>query len=387
MSNKKNERLREGCAKYFSTLEDALAYFKVQKETDEWSRITIRNIQLVPLENCPILLDSIMDGYGISEDVGKEAVEEEMNGSGLLMTYPTKKGLRTVPVRSMAFTSLCDRAKITGTALTLIQPDELAKILNTGFRIWDQKALVLFRDEKVSTVQAGDPKDYVVLPVYDLLGCLKASLDKNFPGYTVIQAGVTQMYTTVSISLKSQAKGLLQKLNHALLDAGKQPFSSDSYPVLDFITSDVGRAGANLYPYLLDRGNHIRIGSPLCVAHKNGASITDFENNCDALFSMYTAAAESLEKLLKIPVKLPEDCYMHVAKRLNLSKKAAEKAVAEFEQIRPIECTAYDIYMGLWLIVKYTNTEGNQETILNLEENISRGLKLKYNEFDKPYKD
>ena len=168
--------------------------------------------------------------------------------------------------------------------------------------------------------------------------------------------------------------------------AGRDAIPKNAYPILDFLTSDVGMSGANIFPYLVINGYRVRLGDPLRVSHKHGASITDFENNCNAIFSMFTDAAEAFEKMIGIKIKKPVDCFLNVCKKLNLPKRAAEKAVEEFEEIRPIETTAYDIYMALWTLEKYVTIESS-DTLINLEENIARGLKLDYTAYDHSYRD
>ena len=188
-------RLKDDETKQFNTFEETMVFFKEQKESDEWSRVFIRDMFLSPIENCPILVDEVMKNNGISKDVSEEAVLETMSGSGLLLTYATKTELKTVPVRSIAFSSLCDRAKLAGSAFPQLSAYDQAKILNTGFRVWKQKALILYRDEKISSVQAGDDKDYAILPVYDLLGKLKEVLERDFQGYILTHAETSHMYT------------------------------------------------------------------------------------------------------------------------------------------------------------------------------------------------
>ena len=77
------------------------------------------------------------------------------------------------PLRTTAYKTLLDRAKISGTALPKLKKAELAAVLNACLAVHSSDALLLVRDEKVSATHSGDVRDYSVLPIDELLHTLE----------------------------------------------------------------------------------------------------------------------------------------------------------------------------------------------------------------------
>ena len=69
------------------------------------------------------------------------------------------------PVRSTAYKSLLDRAKISGSALPKLSRQRLASVLNDCLELYSSETLLLIRDEKISAAHSGDSMDYSVLPI------------------------------------------------------------------------------------------------------------------------------------------------------------------------------------------------------------------------------
>lgn len=370
---KKMILLRENEVKKFNSFDEAMDFFKLQQESDVWKRMPIKFLRVLPLPNNPICVRAIMEDNKISSS--EEATLSAMEQTGLLLSYPNGKENMVLPIRSTGINSLKERAKLFGNSLMKMPVEKKAVTLNYGLELWKENALILIRDEQISAIHGGDVGDYAVLPMKSLLEVLQKVMERDFKGYKTKGIEVSHEMTSAELELPRE---LLSDFNKKLLKKGRKLI--DGIPVLKFASSDVGTCGANLYPYISHGGTLIRIGDVLRLKHKSRAEISEFEGNCEKIFSIFKDA-EKLGRLLDMPVKHPKECFMGVAKKCSLPKKAALEAAEEFDAFRPVECYAYDVYMGLWEIPRFHKVEnGNQ--LLNLEENISRAMHLDYSLYD-----
>lgn len=367
--------LKDEEIKSCSTFAEADDFLKKQKDAETWVRVPINQLQVHPLPYNPICLNLIMQENEIS--CSEETVLSAMRDTNILLSYPDKQELKTLPLRATALNSLKERAKLHGSALQKMPCEKKAITLNCGLEIWKELGLILIRDEKISAIHSGDDSDYSILPMDLLLQSLKEELDRNYPDYKLQSIDIGHEMTVATIYLSDS---LLDEFNKKMKAKGRKPIKGKA--VLKFASSDVGTCGANLYPYIEVDSSLIRFGEMLQVKHKNKTTIDNFKDNLDKLFSVFKET--NLLKLLDYKVKNPYGCFLSVAKKCQLPKKASFDAVEDFEAFRPVECYAYDVYMGLWEVMRYAGLE-NEHQRLNLEENISRAMKLDYASYDHAY--
>ena len=366
--------LSEKEVKHFDDFASAENFLKKQKEMDQWIRVPINQLIVKPLPRNPVFLKTIMEEQEITSS--EESTLSAMEDTNLLLSYPDESGKRNViPLRTTSISSLKERAKLNGASLQKMPCEKTAFTLNCGLELWDEQSLLLVRDEKISAVHSGDEKDYSILCMQDLLKVLKDELDEKFFGYTTNGIEVDHEMLIASFYLPDK---MLEDLNEILVKKQRKPLKGK--PMLKFASSDVGICGANLYPYIENDRVCIRIGESLRLKHKNKASLEDFKENCGKIYSIFKGM-EGIEKLRSLKIKHPYDCFLAVAKKCALPKKAVLEAAEDFDAFRPVECYAYDIYMGLWDVTKYVKTE-NESQLISLEENISRALALDYSSFD-----
>lgn len=366
--------LHEKEVKRFQDLTSAEEFLQKQKEMDQWIRVPINQLIVKPLPRNPVFLRTIMEEQEIT--ASEESTLSAMEDTNLLLSYPGELGKRNViPLRTTSISSLKERAKLNGAALQKMPCEKTAFTLNCGLELWEEQSLLLVRDEKVSAVHSGDDRDYSILCMEELLKVLRKELDERFPGYETIGIEVDHEIVIGAFSLPDK---LLDDLNEVLTKKKRQPLKGK--PILKFASSDVGICGANLYPYIEKDKVCVRIGESLRLRHKNKASLEDFKENCEKIYSIFKGT-EGIEKLLSVKIKHPYDCFLAVGKKCGLPKKAVLEAAEDFDAFRPVNCYAYDVYMGLWDVTKYVKTE-NESQLISLEENISRALMLDYSIYD-----
>ena len=153
---------------YFTTFSSPvvmLDYHEQLERESKWHRCKVYTLQVEPLnESSPLYGNLSAFASGISQD----AVEDTAKNLGLAMRVDGE----CYPLRMTAYKSLLDRAKIGGTALPKLGRDVLAETLNACLHLYSAEALLLIRDEKIAAVHSGDPSDYSVLPINELLSTL-----------------------------------------------------------------------------------------------------------------------------------------------------------------------------------------------------------------------
>ena len=207
--------LKDNETKTFDAFDEAIAFIGKQRESDEWVRVPINQLQVRPLPNNPICVEIIMQENNISSS--EEAVLTAMQDTNVLLSYPAKNEMKTLPLRATAITSLKERAKLNGTALNRMPCEKRAITLNCGLEVWNELGLVLIRDEKISAIHSGDEADYSVLPMDMLISSLQKELDKSYAGYKLDCIEVGHEMTIATVELPD---GLLDDFNTKLKAKG-----------------------------------------------------------------------------------------------------------------------------------------------------------------------
>lgn len=390
--------MRDYETKIFNLEEDAINFFTEQSKTDVWKRVFISEMKVKPLEDNPIMLKEIAEELNM-ESVSDEAILSTMADKKLALSFPLEK-IECRPIRYTAFNTLCQRAGLSGSALTCydnklrqseMPPANKAIVLNYGLECFHgSKALILLRNEKVSAVLSGDPMDYSILPVSELLKCLCDGLRKEFDNVKFSLASTNHEISIIDFVIKD--KVILEKVTD-ILSREKVTLPKSASVNVKFATSDVGLSGANLYPMVIFDMNGVKaemmLGSPLKLAHKSGNSVVHFENNVRQLATYFQETAEKVAKLNTIFLTHPYGCFKAVAHKLGLPKNEALETAEEFDLMRPEHATAYDMFWYMWEIVnRYEkNCTAAHKKVdiskkINLQESIARIVNMDIKQFD-----
>jgi len=362
-----------------SDLKGLLLTLKRQKDSDVWRRCYTKEIKVLPLYDNPIGLPILREKISIPCD--DDVLTESMAGGGLLLEFPLESKT-IVPLRKIAFSSLCERGHISGTVLQRMNVDDFCNVINTCLQQYNDSCLVLYRDQKISAVHSGDESDYSILSPYLLLSGLLAGLKKSFKDRSSFESGfITHKLVVAKFMIKDERvmdvyKPFLQKLGYEDLNS--------FFPLIQFSTSDVAQCGANLYPYITNGPVLIQIGPALSLHHKRKASIKDFCDNVGKLYSLFLSSVAQIEKMADIPVKHPVSCFANICKKISVSNRYASDALILFENTVGKESNALEVYIGLWEII--TNMRSNYESeakIFSMQERIARVLAMDVKAYDK----
>ena len=246
----------------FGSYEQMLDYHRNQSANSKWQRCKVNDLEVLPLDKG----SSLVGKLGLfAPGTSQEAVDDTVNNLGLAMMVDH----HYYPIRTTAYKSLLDRAKIGGTALPKLSRTALADVLNACLRLYHAEALLLLRDEKVAAVHSGDEADYSVLPVDELLVALKKKLDERFSGSEFEGGYCDHSLVSASWSMPGQKEELLEDYTKTLEEKGQKLLAGKLMPGIRFITSDTGVASAKVSALLVGGQSPIHIGSCIFVDHRH----------------------------------------------------------------------------------------------------------------------
>ncbi len=361
----------------FSSYETMHDYHEEQAKKSQWLTCRVDELQVEPLDSSSPLYGNLS---AFAPGTSLEAVEDTASNLGLAMQV----GGSLYPMRMTAYKSLLDRAKIGGTALPKLSRSVLAEVLNECLKLYSSSALLLIRDEKVSAVHSGDPADYSVLPINELLGTLKAKLDARFPGNEYEGGYCDHSLVSASWKMPDQKEDLLGAYTKLLTSQGKTAMADKLMPGIRFMTSDTGIASAKVSALLVGGQHPIHIGGCIAVDHRHQKKVSDFDVALDQLFAQFGDSIAKLQKLLEIHLDYPVNAMTRICKKLSLPKKAAVEAIAMFEMAYGGgTATAHDVFLAMQEIPFILKTEKTPESkLLVVEENMARALTFKWSDYD-----
>ena len=361
----------------FATYGEMQLYHEQLAKDSQWQRCKVSDLHVEPLDRkSPLFSDMSAFALGTSS----EAVADTAKNLGLAISVEGQM----YPVRGTAYKSLLERAKISGSVLPKLSREKLARTLNDCLALFSSEALILIRDEKISAAHSGDPTDYSVLPIDQLLKALESKLESRFPDAEFETGYRDHALTSASWTLPAQKEDLLGTYEKMLIATGRAKMAAKLVPGIRFLTSDTGVASAKVSALLMGAQYPIHIGSCVAVDHRRQTTIADFSDALDQLFAQFADSVSQLQRLLEIHLDYPINAMTRVCKKLALPKKASVEAIAMYEMAYGGgPATAHDVFMALQeipCILKSSNTP--ESKMLSVEENLARALTLRWSDYD-----
>lgn len=368
---------KDDFATTFDSYPEMIHFHESLSKGTVWRRCKVKDLHVEALDASSALCTTPSAFVpGTSED----AVADTVENLGLAL----RVGGDLYPLRTTAYKTLLDRAKISGTALPKLKKAELAAVLNACLAVHSSDALLLVRDEKVSATHSGDVRDYSVLPIDELLHTLEKKMDARFPGYHFENGYCDHAYTSGCWTFPDQKEDMLGTYAKTLQTKGMGTMAAKLVPGIRFLTSDTGVASAKVSAMLMGTQHPIHIGSCISVDHRLQRKVEDFDKELDQLFAQFCDSVSRLQTLLEIELQYPVNAMTRICKKFSLPKKEALEAIAMFEiSYGGGTATAHDVFMALqeipWLMKANKHPEAK---LLNVEENMARALSIRWSDFD-----
>lgn len=362
-------------------------YLQFRKKNDEWETPAINDVAVVGIENIPIMIQAVCTENGI--DGANESNVECIQENGLFLSF-VKNGQRVIlPTRSIAFSSICDRAGLSGPTITnfgasrtrqVLSVVEKAAWLSRGMSLDGRKCKILIRDEKVSAMLSAD---YVILPADELIQVAEAEIQKEYPDYSFMDASISHEYLHVRYLINNpNTDGRFQIL---LRDIQYGDFESVKCGI-GFATSDVGLSSAYSYPFFKIKDMIIRFGESISVKHDGSNSIKTFEDRIEKVGSIFKEAEDQIEKLGNTDLNSVAEVVRNIVAehKTTFPKAQAEEVISELEIDMDGSGTAIDAYIALNDIInRYCAAKNfNPSLQLNLMDRVTKFLYTNYKKYD-----
>jgi len=387
--------LKEDTEMLFLSEESAVAFYQEQEKNEIWKTCYTHELTTFPVpgDTCGLYdAASVKKSCNMEETkISDESILETMDSTKLGLTVPLQKA-ENYPLSNTAFATLMQRAGYSSAPAIAsmkskptqkeMSPNNKAQVLNMGLRCFENKALVLIRDEKVRAVLSGDENDYSRLPVSALYKKMKEEIEAIYPDWSFEMSTVSHQFTTIQISLND--RNLEADISDIFKKSGRDIAGK---PVVKMITSDVGLSGANIFPILKTKmGNEFPLGLPLCLTHNNRHSVQDFGKNVAQVNAMFRDAAAKLEKMMVKKVKYPGGCLRVIAKKCTLPKKTSCIQAKMFEETFK-DAYEIDVYYKLFDILdEYIQDSSlSAARVMDIQESIARIVFSNMSDYDYPF--
>lgn len=361
----------------FGDFSDLVQHHENLTKHSRWERLEVKNIRVAPCDKDSKLFSDISQFEpGISQD----AVEDTAENLGLAI----KLGSKHIPVRTTAYKSLLDRAKISGTVLGKLERRKLSGVLNSCLGVHNSDALLLIRDEKIAACHSGDEKDYARMDIDQLLNGLGVKLDDKYPGNQFNFGYADHAITSAEFLLPDQKEDLLGAYATELAARGNTAMAAKIVPGIRFMSSDTGISSAKISALLFGLQYPIHIGSAIAVHHRGQSKVEDFIESLDMLFAKMGKTYGKLVELMDVDLEYPVNAMTRICKKLSMPKKAAVAAIALFEMTYGGgTATAHDVFVAMQEIIFNLRTEHISENkLLTTEENLARALWFRWSDYD-----
>ena len=158
----------------FAGERDFLDFLEDRKGKTTWKKELSNTLRFEALVRDTPKTEAIVNPY---DSMGKgDILKDTLDGTQLVL----RDGDEYIPVRSCAIKTILERAKISGNALSKVERNVFAKILNHCMKVADGQALLKVSDDKVSAIHGGDKSDYSILEMYELFTKTSDYLNDNF---------------------------------------------------------------------------------------------------------------------------------------------------------------------------------------------------------------
>lgn len=282
-----------------------------------------------------------------------------------------------------AIRTLKDRVRISGNALSDVEKQTLADILNKCLKVGKGKALVRICEGKVRAVLSGDPKDYVILSMPEVYMVASAYINSDFESAR-FQMGCVD-HGKINAVWELSDRRMTEAYRELFRQYGRET-DGTLRAVVRITTSDVGASGANIFYSLMETGRLIILGDALKVRHKDCRGMEDFTGNIESIFTYYKEVLRGVARLCKIHISYPANTMTGIMKKSGFGKKMTAETVESFKASGGDQpCSAYEVYCGICEALSIARQDGESERgLLKLEEKIAGCVSRRWHDFDIP---
>ena len=282
--------------------------------------------------------------------------------------------------------SLPARAGISGRVINDLSNDDWIKVLNTCFPYMCGNMIL---NQLEGEVYAAHSEMYSILPVDDIFSSARDIYKSLFPNAKFLWGTISPEFASAEYSLANELEVV-----KAYEEALRTTFANDDTivaPTIRIVTSNTSDSGANIYPCLECKGKSgglytIAVGNPIKLPHRGGSTITKFRENLAGSMGMVQKSVENITRLTYIKIEHPQQCFLNIAKRLQLPKPICMEIGEEIHDLLGDDKSTHArfIYLALTRILDKVDKK-TEKAQWDLTNQISRAFGLDFAQYDTKY--
>lgn len=377
------------CSFLDSQEEELIAEVKLMEANSTWVPGIKSNTLILSSVDAPIFAAETAAQYGLDEAVTLDTAQDENTRLVVHQTFNSCI-MDTACVRDTAWGTLCETAKLSGSALGRMSSDRLADTLNNGIAVARGFTLMLVRWDKAAAFHSDGNGGYAIMPISELLETSKREVSAKLGEMRFKKGYNSHGYTQALWELPESQGQLMASYQQVLAQARTGNVAANFMPAVLFESSDTASTSARLTPiFITGSGALVRLVSGVEVRHEkrtDGAlyGVELFEQKSREIWAMFNDAVQKAGELAQITVDYPENCVVSLCKRYAIPKKygdSARESVAHMAVNGAV--SAHDVYIAMSEIVGEAQIAGaSGKTINFLTEAVAKVLNADWSEHD-----
>jgi len=391
----KEELEKRNCVLSFETEEEFAKFLVYMTDKDIWIREMSCRISFAPLVKGTDLRSILGPGTIYSS---QDVLDDISATGGIVMRRSCNTSSSEYGPVNLDFAELTldERAgakcKLVGTYAANKLFDRYASIVTEGFKFFNNSIIYLVRGGWILAVHSGK---YKVFPQQDAFLIAAAHMKKSHPESEFLKAEYTHDRTVASYKVCSCDSDFMKAYGEAWKKAGlPASMLENTYPVLNFSTSDTGRYPIAVTPVLKMTGKKgaasgtFPLGTSLEMKHNSKASPDKLVENAKYAFSNLKEGIMTLQEMLEIELKYPNAVFVKTASIIGITAKAKgviKEVYMDFKDdfYYADKVTAFDVYKKICEIQLYKSFKDLSEgTKMQILEALYRMLQIDWNKID-----
>ncbi len=364
--------------------EDLKLAVNAMEENSEWVPGLKSSIMELEAIDGPLFAHQVAESYHVDEGLAQETAD---SGTSLIINTGSEYQL----LRDTARASLCETAKLFGSALGRMTPYLFAATINNGLHVSRGSTLMLMRYGKCSALHSNADGGYEPMPISELLGIVTDMIDRRFGTADFIGGYHSHGITKATWELPDAQQQMLDIYHKALGGVKNSVYPINFMPALRFQSSDTAASCATLDPvFVVPRTNAaIQFVEGVRVKHTKrgteGSAIDLFREKAEDVFARFEESAKVIEELSQKEIYNGCNAVVSLCKKLGIAKKYGEAARIEMERLTAggAVVSAHDLYLCMTEVISEAESCNASESVIrSLEEALAKVLKADWAEHD-----
>lgn len=296
-------------------------------------------------------------------------------------------------LRDTAIQSLLSTAKVGGSALGHLTPNDFAQVVNLCLNVAKTNSLVLHRAGKVSAIMSDQNAGYRIMRQPDLLEAIRKNIPTRLGVMDFVEGSVSHNQTIGYFELPTAQAALNKSYNDSIKISGRKV---DLMPGFRFTTSDTGMAAATLLPVFrlmnMPRGgSYYPVNKGISVKHLRSTSgkldgTELFAEKTGELHAIFNDTAETIQRMAQTTITNPLNAYILMTKKADIAQKYAKAGYEDLEiYCGGAPCSAHDIYLSATYCIAEAKKNGvSGSALLAVQDSVAKILGMKWSDYDMP---